>query len=49
LPNFQLQVSTNLVDWTAVPNALSLTNGTLTWQDNAWNKYTRRFYRIVEQ
>jgi hypothetical protein len=49
LPNFQAQVSTDLVNWVALPNALSLTNGMLLLQDNTCTNYTTRFYRILEQ
>ena len=49
LPNFQAQVSTNLVSWLNLPNALSLTNGMLLLQDSATSNAPARFYRIVEQ
>jgi alpha-tubulin suppressor-like RCC1 family protein len=49
LPNFTAQASTNLVNWVALPNALSLTNGILLLQDNSSSNYTTRYYRIIEQ
>jgi alpha-tubulin suppressor-like RCC1 family protein len=49
LSNFQAQVSTNLVNWVTLPNALSLTNGMLLLQDSAPTNVPARFYRIVEQ
>ena len=48
LPNFEAQASTDLVNWTTLPNALSLTNGVLQLQDATRTNYTTRFYRIVE-
>jgi alpha-tubulin suppressor-like RCC1 family protein len=47
LANFEVQASTNLVDWVTLPNALSLTNGMLQLQDSGSN-YTTRYYRIIE-
>ncbi len=48
LPNFEAQASSDLVNWVTLPNALSLTNGTLQLQDGARTNYTTRYYRIVE-
>lgn len=48
LPNFEAQVSTNLVNWVTLPNALSLTNGTLRLQDNSRTNRPASFYRIIE-
>jgi hypothetical protein len=48
LPNFEVQVSSNLVDWESLPNVLSLTNGQLQIQDPSWENFPRRFYRIIE-
>jgi hypothetical protein len=48
LVNFEVQASTNLLDWTVLPNALSLTNGLLQLQDNGSSNFTTRYYRIVE-
>jgi hypothetical protein len=49
LPNFTAQASTDLLNWVALPNALSLTNGMLLLQDNTWTNYATRYYRILEQ
>ena len=48
LANFEAQASTNLVDWTTLPDALSLTNGLLQLQDAARTNFNTRYYRIVE-
>jgi hypothetical protein len=48
LANLQVQVSTNLVDWTTLPNALVLTNGAIHLQDADAANALMRFYRIVE-
>jgi len=48
LANFQVQASTNLVDWVAVPNCLTVTNGTLLLVDPDGTARPRRFYRIIE-
>jgi hypothetical protein len=48
LANLQVQVSTNLVDWMTLPNALVLTNGAIQLQDADAMNSTMRFYRIVE-
>jgi alpha-tubulin suppressor-like RCC1 family protein len=48
LTNFVAQASTDLVNWTTLPGALSLTNGMLLLQDNSRTNYTTRFYRIIE-
>ena len=47
LANFEVQASTNLVNWVALPGALSLTNGMLQLQDNGSN-YNSRYYRLIE-
>jgi hypothetical protein len=44
----EVQASTNLVDWTTLPNALVYTNGALRLQDSALTNYPARFYRILE-
>jgi hypothetical protein len=49
LPGFTAQTSSNLVDWTILPNALSITNGLLMLQDPDQPNYPARFYRILEQ
>jgi alpha-tubulin suppressor-like RCC1 family protein len=48
LPNFQVQASTNLVDWVALLNALTVTNGMLYLVDPDSANYPYRFYRIIE-
>ena len=48
LTNFGVQVSSNLVYWVTLPNALGLTNGTLLLQDSTLTNAPVRFYRIVE-
>jgi hypothetical protein len=48
LPNFEAQARTDLVNWTTLPNALSLTNGMLLWQDPFPANLSMRFYRILE-
>jgi alpha-tubulin suppressor-like RCC1 family protein len=48
LTNCQVQVSTNLVDWTTLSNALVLTNGTVQLQDAGASNAPTRFYRILE-
>ena len=48
LPGFQAQVSTNLVNWVALSNSLTLTNGMLVLRDPASTNAPSRFYRIIE-
>jgi hypothetical protein len=48
LANLQVQVSTNLVDWMTLSNALVLTNGAIQLQDAGAANSAMRFYRIVE-
>jgi hypothetical protein len=48
LANFEAQASTNLVDWVALPDVLSLTNGMLQLQDSSGTNWPVRFYRILE-
>jgi hypothetical protein len=48
LPNFQVQASTNFVDWVALLNALTVTNGMLYLVDPDSANYPYRFYRIIE-
>jgi alpha-tubulin suppressor-like RCC1 family protein len=48
LAGFSPQTSTNLVDWTPLTNALSLTNGLLFIRDPGASNYPARFYRVVE-
>ncbi|HEV2695324.1 MAG TPA: immunoglobulin domain-containing protein [Verrucomicrobiae bacterium] len=49
LANFEALVSSDMVNWTPLPNALSFTNGMLQLQDTSRTNFTTRFYRIVEQ
>jgi alpha-tubulin suppressor-like RCC1 family protein len=48
LAGFQVQASTNLVDWNALPGALTLTSGVLQLDDSAATNASMRFYRIIE-
>jgi hypothetical protein len=48
LAHLQVQVSTNLVDWTTLSDALVLTNGAIQLQDADAANALMRFYRIVE-
>jgi alpha-tubulin suppressor-like RCC1 family protein len=48
LANLQIQVSTNLVDWMTLSNALVLTNGAIQLQDEGATNAPMRFYRILE-
>ncbi len=47
IPTFEVLVSTNLVDWTVLTNALSVTNGEILLQDS-WTNAPKRFYRVLE-
>ena len=48
LPGFEVQASVNLVDWVALTDALSLTNGWLRAHDSAATNHPARFYRLIE-
>ncbi len=48
LPNFQAQATTNFVDWVALLNCLTVTNGALQLVDPDSANYPHRFYRIIE-
>jgi hypothetical protein len=49
LPRFEVNASTNLVDWEILTNSLTLTNGLLwLWDDSATN-WPQRFYRVSER
>jgi hypothetical protein len=48
LANFQVQVSTNLVDWMTLSNGLTLTNGVIQLQDPGATNSAARYYRIFE-
>ena len=47
LATFEVQASTDLTDWTIITNALTLTNGSVLFQDSTSN-YPARFYRVLE-
>jgi alpha-tubulin suppressor-like RCC1 family protein len=49
LAGFEVQASTNLLDWVTVPEALTTTNGMLQLRDPAAAGLPMRFYRIVQQ
>jgi hypothetical protein len=44
---FEVLASSNLVNWTVITNALTLTNGSVLFQDSTTN-YPARFYRVLE-
>jgi sugar lactone lactonase YvrE len=46
--NFQIQISTNLLDWRALSGPVRSTNGYLLFEDNNSSNLPDRFYRIVE-
>jgi len=48
LAGFEVQASTNLVDWMTLSNALTLTNGALRLEDPAAVNCPMRFYRLIE-
>jgi hypothetical protein len=48
LQKLEVQVSTNLLEWTPLPGALTLTNGAIFMQTPALTNDGPRFYRIVE-
>ncbi|HEX5400096.1 MAG TPA: immunoglobulin domain-containing protein [Verrucomicrobiae bacterium] len=48
LVGLEVQASTNLVDWAAMPDALTLTNGVLQIHDLSATNAPMRFYRIIE-
>ena len=49
LAGFEAQTSGDLREWTALPNALSLSNGRLELRDTSPVPLGRRFYRVVER
>ena len=49
LTNFEVHVSTNLLNWLALTNQLHLTNGFLQIQDNHTTNHPVRFYRVLER
>ena len=48
LARFEAQASTNLINWTSLPNALVFTNGSLLLRDQANTNMRMRFYRLLE-
>src|SRR6185369_9784325 len=48
LATFDVLASTNLVDWAVITNALTLTNGSILFQDSTTN-YPARYYRVRER
>ena len=47
LATFDVLASSNLTDWTVITNSLTLTNGSILFQDSTTN-YPARFYRVRE-
>ena len=47
--NLTFQVSSNLIDWTPLTNAVTLTNGTAQLSDPGATNAPLRFYRLVNQ
>ncbi len=48
LATFTVSASTNLVDWFTITNALTVTNGSMIFQDSISNA-PQRFYKVLEQ
>jgi hypothetical protein len=48
LNTFTVSASSNMVDWVAVTNALTITNGQALLQD-VWTNSSQRYYKVVEQ
>ncbi len=48
LATFDVFASTNLVDWTIITNSLTLTNGSIIFEDTTTN-YPARYYRVRER
>jgi hypothetical protein len=46
--SFEIQASSDLVNWVTLTNPLALTNGALQWRDTASSNYPTRFYRLME-
>ena len=44
-----VSASTNLINWTALTNSISLTNGVLQVQDTNGLVYSGRYYRAMEK
>ena len=49
LLRFDVNASTNLVDWEILTNSLTLTNGFLWLIDDSGTNWPQRFYRISER
>jgi hypothetical protein len=49
LAGFEVQASTNLLDWITLTNACSLTNGLLLLHDPGSARHPQRFYRLMER
>jgi hypothetical protein len=47
IPFFQVQASSNLIDWEVLNTTLSVTNDRLVFRDT--NLMPQRFYRVIEQ
>jgi hypothetical protein len=47
IASFEVLVSTNLNNWTLLPNALTVSNGSLLLTDT-WTGPTNRFYKVLE-
>ncbi len=45
----EIQASTNLRDWVALPGAGAFTNGALLVRDPDCARYPQRFYRLLER
>ncbi|MDB6121201.1 MAG: Immunoglobulin I-set domain protein [Pedosphaera sp.] len=48
IPHFEVLISTNLINWTVITNALSITNGSLLMED-AFTNSANRYYRLLEK
>lgn len=49
LARFDAQSSSNLVDWVALTNVLSVSGGQLQLDDTSSPQFLRRFYRVIER
>jgi hypothetical protein len=49
ISRFEVQVTTNLVDWTTVPNSLGILNGQFILDDSGAATLPRRYYRVIER
>jgi alpha-tubulin suppressor-like RCC1 family protein len=47
--HFEIQASTNLLDWAVPTHVPTVTNGMLQWTDEASPDFPQRFYRMVEK